>query len=59
MEKKVSDVDYVIKTLGRRKDNRLCHVNMLKAFQGKEAAREPENKVGSVVAVATLCSHEQ
>ena len=53
--KKVSDVDYVIKTPGCHKDNRLCHVNMLKAYQERETASESENKVVSVVAVATLC----
>ena len=35
--KKVSDLDYVIDTPDRRKARRLCHVNMLKKYHGKEA----------------------
>ena len=59
VEKRVSDVDYVIKTPGRRKDNRLCHINMLKAYQEREDAAESGSKVVSVVATATPCLHEQ
>ena len=33
--KKFSDVDYVIATLNRRKSQRLCHINMLKKYQGR------------------------
>ena len=30
VEKKISDVDYMVKTLGRHS---LCHINMLKLYQ--------------------------
>lgn len=32
IEKKISDVNYLVRTPGRRKKNQLCHVNMLKPF---------------------------
>jgi len=36
VEQKVSEVDYVIKTPDRRKEKRLCHVNMLKPYHSRE-----------------------
>ena len=33
--RKFSDVDYVIATPNRRKLQRLCHINMLKEYQGR------------------------
>ena len=36
VEKRVSEVDYIIKTPGHRKGNRLCHINMLKPYQERE-----------------------
>jgi len=36
VEKKTSDVDYVINTPGRRKSTRLCHVNMLKPYHSSD-----------------------
>ena len=59
VDKKESDVDYVIKTPGHRKENRLCYINMLKAYQEREAASESENKVVPVVVAAPLYLHEQ
>jgi hypothetical protein len=32
IESKLSDVNYVVKTLGRRKEKRVCHINMLKEY---------------------------
>ncbi|KAK3085547.1 hypothetical protein FSP39_005150 [Pinctada imbricata] len=32
IESKISDVNYVVKTPGRRKEKRVCHVNMLKEY---------------------------
>ena len=46
IERKVNDVDYVIKTPGRRKTNRLFHVNMLEAYH----EREPVAVVATTVA---------
>ena len=36
VEHKVNDVDYVVCTPDRRKQRQLCHVNMLKAYYGKD-----------------------
>ena len=33
IEKKINDVDYMVKTLGRRNEKCLCHINMLKLYQ--------------------------
>ena len=38
--KKIGDVDYVLKTPGRRKATQLCHVNRLKPYYHRE---QPEN----------------
>ena len=32
IESKLSDVNYVVKTPGRRKEKRVCHINMLKEY---------------------------
>ena len=32
IESKISDVNYVVKTPGRRKEKRVCHINMLKEY---------------------------
>ena len=32
IESKISDVNYVVKTPGRRKEKRVCHVNMLREY---------------------------
>ena len=40
VEKQVNDADYIIKTLGHCKDSRLCHINMLKPYQEREATAE-------------------
>ena len=32
IETRINDVDYVVKTPGRRKSNQLCHINMLKKY---------------------------
>ena len=33
IDKKINDVDYIVKTPGRRKEKWLCHINMLKLYQ--------------------------
>jgi len=47
--KKIGELDYVIATPDRRKAKRLCHVNMLKKYHGKET--------DSVVAAACVIQH--
>ena len=44
--RKVSNLDYVIDTPDRRKAQRLCHINMLKKYHGKET-----ESVGAAVCV--------
>ena len=40
--RKVSDVDYMIATPGRRKSLRLCYINMLKEYQERDPATPAE-----------------
>ena len=49
VEKKLSDLNYVIKTPDRRRQNRLCHVNMLKPY----IDRNGTNIVHSVNLIST------
>ena len=44
IERKLSDVNYILKTPGRRKNNQLCHINMLKEYH----ERGDEEKVNSI-----------
>ena len=39
--KKISDVNYIIKTQGRRKSQQLCHVNMLKLYIDRQDSVKP------------------
>ena len=39
VKKKLNDVNYVISTPDRRKDERVCHVNMLKEYFEREASQ--------------------
>ena len=43
IERQLSDVNYIVKTPGRRKSNQLCHINMLKRYHERA-----EGKVNSV-----------
>ena len=49
VEKRMSDVNYIISTPDRRKRRRLCHVNMLKEYveKSEEAKEKPVATVGS------------
>lgn len=49
IETKINDLNYIVKTPGRRKQNRVCHVNMLKPYF--ERKNECESKI-----VATLAN---
>jgi len=49
IDKKINDADYLVNTPGRRKEKRLCHVNLLKLYQ----EREPE---GTRATCRTVCS---
>ena len=41
VEKKISDVNYIIETPGRRKKNQLCHINMLKLYRERNEEIKP------------------
>ncbi|XP_063868212.1 uncharacterized protein LOC135104613 [Scylla paramamosain] len=50
IERKMSDVNYIVRTPGRKKKNQLCHVNMLKPFH----ERDRENGGDVVEGVRTV-----
>ena len=50
VHKKLNDVDYIINTPGRRKQQRLCHINMIKLYQ-RRSHNNPISK--SCAAIAT------
>lgn len=55
IDKKISDVNYVLITPDRRKGKQLCHINMLKPyFERKMRECDVGNAVGSVDVVARL-----
>jgi len=49
IEQKMNEVDYVIKTPGRRKAKQLCHINMLKAYYEREPMATVAIASGNVV----------
>ena len=50
VDKKVSDVNYIVKTPGRRKQKQLCHVNMLKQYINRDSSSvTPTSVVSSVL----------
>ena len=49
IEKKASDLNYIITTPDRRKQKQLCHINMLKEFVDRDSSNvAPVNVIGSV-----------
>ena len=49
VDKKISDVNYVVNTPGRRKQKQLCHVNMLKQYIDRDSSSvTPISVVSSV-----------
>ena len=54
IEQKVNEVDYLVKTPGRRKERRLCHVNMLKPYHGREG-----NKTLAMVALNCVARNDE
>ena len=53
VERKVNDVDYVVCTPDRRKQQQLCHVNMLKAYHCKQLSNALQPTAIMVVASAS------
>ncbi len=56
LEKK-SDTDYVVRTPDRKRQKRVCHINMLKAYNSREAAESltTEGKSEAVFPVGVVC----
>ncbi len=56
LEKK-SDTDYVVRTPDRKRQKRVCHINMLKAYNSREAAESltTEGKSDAVFPVGVVC----
>ena len=49
VDKKVSDLNYIINTPGRRKQKQMCHINMLKKYINRNSSNvKPVNIVNSV-----------
>jgi hypothetical protein len=48
IETKINNLNYIVKTPGRRKQNRVCHVNMLTPYL--ERKNECESKIAATLA---------
>lgn len=63
IERKLSDVNYIVKTPGRRKKNQLCHINMLKQFHERKLEGKDEQGMKKVcivnAATSTTCMEEE
>ena len=57
IEKKLNEVDYVVKTPGRRKEKRLCHINMLKLYQARE--HDKVETLDRAVCIVTTGANEE
>ena len=55
VEKKLSDVNYIVNTPGKRKQKQLCHINMLKKY----IDRDSDSTVISSVSIVNSVPHEQ
>ena len=54
IERKVGDLDYIVKTPDRRKKRQLCHINMLKSYHVRSPETTPET-----VALSTLVNSDE
>ena len=53
VDKKLSDINYIVNTPGRRKQKELCHINMLKKYIDRDS------NVISAVNIVNSVPHEQ
>ena len=59
VDKKISDVNFIVHTPGRRKQNQLCHVNMLKQYIDRNSSSvTPISVVSSVTLEQSEMSSE-
>ena len=56
IEKKINDVDYVVDTPDKRKEKRLCHINMIKLYQARD--HEPQEMLCNAVCMVTAGNKE-
>ena len=45
VDKKVSDLNYVINTHGRRKQKQMCHISMLKRYIDRDSSADLKLKI--------------
>ena len=57
VEKRLSDVNYIVNTPGRRKQKQLCHINMLKKYIDRDS--DNDSSVISSVSIVNSVPHEQ
>ena len=48
IEKKLSDLNYIVHTPGRQKQKQLCHINMLKEYFDRNSSPTSVNFVNNV-----------
>ena len=57
VDKKVSDLNYIVNTPDRRKQKQMCHVNMLKEYIDRDSCSvKPVTIVSSVCPTTVLCT---
>ena len=59
IERKVGELDYLVKTPDRRKPNQLCHVNMLKAYVERDHDTGDVETVGVVITTSEQSETQQ
>ena len=57
VEKRLSDVNYIVNTPRRRKQKQLCHINMLKKYIDRDS--DNDSSVISSVSIVNSVPHEQ
>ena len=61
IESKISDVNYVVKTPGRRKEKRVCHVNMLKEYfdsSDRNFVPEVSDETGALLVYSSFITYK-
>ena len=59
IDKKTSDLNYIINTPGRRKNKQMCHVNMLKQYFDRDSSiSKPVTVVNTVPQESNVFEHE-
>ena len=56
VEKKLSDMDYLIYTPDRKHKSRVCHINMLKLYAAQSQEEQSPSKEVSCIAAASVVS---